>query len=278
MEGTAELFATHRWQDRQLTLRYFPPDKKDVPEWGRIKIVKDDVRANRAKTLLDVMQYDSRAHVKVEPYGWCWALAAFLDSHPAYQQRFRELKNYSRDTEHSFSERFLGWFEEDSHRMWREWQWFVTNIEYGYDCQREAFLYKPAVPLPANGMRVEIAADRGWQSTGVQLEAGKKYRIQATGRYQLATQPKPWWSEPNGVTIRYHRGQPLGVLLGALVDETESNSADTVNQFLEALPVGSSLETTVTHPGTLYCRINDAPNELEDNQGAAAVQVDLVPH
>lgn len=276
MEGTAELFATHRWQDGKLTMRYFPPDKKEVPEWGRIKIVKDDVRANRAKTLLDVMHYDSRAHLRVEPYGWCWAAAAFFDSHPAYQQRFRDLQKYARDTEQSFSDRFLGRFEEDGHRVWREWQWFVTNLDYGYDCEREAFLFKPVAALPENGMRVEIAADRGWQSTGVQLEEGKKYRILATGRYQLAAQPKIWWCEPNGVTIRYHRGQPLGVLLGALIDESNARPDDD-NQFLSPLVIGSGTEISPQRSGTLYCRINDAANELADNQGSASVQIEFNP-
>jgi hypothetical protein len=271
MEGTAELFATHRWENGQLTLRYFPRNKEEVPGWGRIKIVKNDVRAERGKTLMEVLRYDSRAHLQVEPYGWCWAIAAFFENHPDYQQRFRELPKYARDTQESFSERFVGWFREDGARLWREWQWYVVNLEYGYDVVREAFQNRPAEDLPADGCTVEVAANRGWQSTGVRLEAGKKYRIAASGRYQLGTQPAIWWCEPNGVTIRYHRGRPLGMLLGAIVDESDPKATD--NGFLSPAAIGTELETTPPRNGTLYLRINDAPAELSDNQGSAQVRI-----
>lgn len=271
MEGTAELFATHHWQDGKLTLRYFPADKEEVPQWGRIKIVKDDILANRGKTLMDVLNYDSRAHLRVEPYGWCWAAAAFFDNHPTYQQRFRDLRKYARDAQPTFSQRFLSSLADDSQQLWREWQWFVVNIEYGYDIQREAFQSRPAASLPAVGATVEIAADRGWQSTGTRLEAGKSYRIEASGRYQIGKVPKVWLSEPNGVTIRYHHGQPLGILLGAVVDEADAGATD--NGFLQPAPIGLGLEITPPLSGTLYLRINDSPAELFDNQGTAKVRI-----
>ena len=51
--------------------------------WGRIKIVRDDFAARRAKTLRGVFEYGPQAHREVGPYGWCWAAAVFLDRHPA---------------------------------------------------------------------------------------------------------------------------------------------------------------------------------------------------
>jgi hypothetical protein len=274
MEGTAELLATHLWEQGQLKLRYFPSSREKVPEWGRIKIIKDDVRAGRSKTLQEVMNYDSRAHLRVEPYGWSWAAAAFLDAHPGYQQRFRALQKESRVTDASFSQRFVQAIGNDSQRLGREWEWFITNIDYGYDIAREAFQYKMAETVPEDGRAVEIAADRGWQSSGIQIEAGKKYRIAATGRYQLGTQPKIWWSEPNGVTIRYHRGQPLGMLLGAIVDESNPQIMD--NKALSGVPISSGLETTPARSGVLYLRINDAPSELSDNRGSATVKITII--
>ena len=70
---------------------------------------------------------------------------------------------------------------------------------------------------------VTIAADRGWQSSGVWLEAGKSYHVTASGRYQIAAEKsndgeKAWPCEPGGVTIEYHDGRPLGMLLGAMVE------------------------------------------------------------
>jgi len=183
------------------------------------------------------------------------------------------LQKYARDTEPTFSERFVGWFRDDGQQLWREWQWFIVNIDYGYDVPREAIQHKPVAPLTANGVTVQIAADRGWQSTGVRIESTQKTRITANGRYQLGTQPKIWWSEPNGVTIRYHRGRPLGILLGAVVDESDPQASD--NGFLSAVPIGTGMELTPPLGGTLYLRINDSPGELSDNQGLAEVRITL---
>ncbi len=40
MEGMAELMGTHRWQDGQLQLAYFPRRRDEVPQWGRIKMIR----------------------------------------------------------------------------------------------------------------------------------------------------------------------------------------------------------------------------------------------
>jgi hypothetical protein len=52
-----------------------PLSRDEVPYWGRIKIIKDDVAADRGLSLVDVMKYDAHAHLKVEAYAWCWAAA-----------------------------------------------------------------------------------------------------------------------------------------------------------------------------------------------------------
>ena len=80
---------------------------------------------------------------------------------------------------------------------------------------------------------VTVAADRGWQNSGLRLEAGAKYRLTATGRYQVAKDPR-WQCEPNGVSIRYYQGRPLGILLAAVrpdhppPESTSALSAPTV--------------------------------------------------
>lgn len=275
MEGMAELLATHRWHEGQLTLRHFPKSRDEVPDWGRIKIVKDGYRAGQAKSLEEIMRFDSRAHLQVEPYGWCWAACAFFDAHPVYGEPFRNLRSYARDASLSFSERFQGWLTEDWRHIQREWQWFVANLDYGFDIPREAIQRKPAAELAGPEQLVIIAADRGWQSSGVRLEAGKKYRLRAEGRYELASEPKPWWCEPNGITIRYCRGRPLGMLLGAIVDE--QSGADSAQGFLSAAGIGMGIEPRLKRSGTLYLRVNDYPAELHDNAGDVKVWISELP-
>ena len=115
-----------------------------------------------------------------------------------------------------FNERFYRLFQKDWQNLCEEWQLMVTGMEYGYDVARTAIDFTPGKPLPPEGATVTVAADHGWQNSGLRLEAGAKYRLTAEGRYQVAKIPTIWWCEPNGVSIRYYQGRPLGMLLAAV--------------------------------------------------------------
>jgi hypothetical protein len=275
MEGTAELFGTHRWQDKQLTTRWFPEDKELTAFWGRIKVVQDEVRAGAGREIGNILRFDNTAHLQVEPYAWSWAAAAFFDSHPAYRDRFRELRKFAPDDTFTFSQRFYDSLQDDWPSVARQWHLFLANMDYGYDVAREAIDAKPAADLPAQGTTVTIAANRGWQSTGYRLEASARYKLDASGRYQLADQPKVWWCEPNGVTIRYHKGLPLGMLLGAIVDESAADGGALPLIAPNAIGIGG--EYPIEAAGTLYLRINDSPAELEDNAGSLEIRIAKLP-
>ena len=269
MEGTAELLGTHLWKDGRLTLRYFPKHKNEVPYWGRVKIIKDDVAQGRAATITQIMSYEPQKYLEVDPYGWSWAAAAFLDGHPQYQKRFRELCKVVNDPH--FSDRF----QDQLHSEWTEvseqWQLLVLNLEYGYDIAREAVQYGPGKPLGPGGAEVTITAQRGWQSAGIQLEAGTRYQVTASGRYQVADEPRIWWCEPGGVTLRYHKGRPLGMVLGALRSDQER--LDGLTPLAKPAPLGLGRTIRPDQTGTLYLRINDSPAELADNHGTLTVKV-----
>jgi hypothetical protein len=243
-----------------------------VLEWGRIKIIRDDYRAGKAKSLAEIMNYDSRAHLQVNAYGWCWAASALLDAHPRYQQQFRDMQKYTRDNSSSFSKRFMESVKKDAGILNREWQLFVAQLEYGYDVANEAVVIKPVRAFGRGQSQVSIAANHGWQSSGLKLDAGKSFRLSANGRFQLAKQPKIWWSEPNGVTIEYYRHQPLGVVLAAVVDE-ETDDPGT-NGFLSPVVIGSEAVLTTAHAGTLYLRVNDSPAKVADNLGEVTVRIE----
>jgi hypothetical protein len=270
MEGMAELLATHTWQANKLALAVMPQRKDDVPYWGRVRIVRDEYAASRGLSLADVMRYDSHAHLRNEPYGWCWGAAAFFDGHPLTQTAFRELKQEVRDRSIDFSRRF----EEQLAPHWRaindDWQVFVIDCDYGYDFARAAVVRKAAVPLPVEGATLELATDRGWQSTGYLLEAGKTYSLQASGRYEVATTgAKPWPCEAGGITLRYHNGYPLGMLIAAVGDE----SGTIAPSLSDKRTVGQASQLTPTDPGVFYLSINEAASGLADNRGTLRVEI-----
>jgi hypothetical protein len=272
-EGMAEYLGTHRLKEEKLTLGYNPRTKEEVPYWGRVKIIKDEYAASRGMLLTDVFDYGPQAHLKNEPYGWCWGAALFLDNHPLTQKAFRKLKGAAGDRSTDFSRNFLSALEADWPAINEDWQLFIVNIDYGYDVARAAIVRKTEVaPLPAAGATVTVAADRGWQSSGFAVESGKTYQLTASGRYQLAKAPQPWPCEPGGITIHYHRGKPLGMLVAAIGDVKLER--DTITPLAKPTAVGTLAEITPIFAGTLYLSINEAAGGLADNEGTLTVKIE----
>jgi hypothetical protein len=271
MEGIAELLATHQWEEGRLALKYMPRSRDEVPMWGRIRAIQDEFAAGRGMLLEGVLGYNSHAHLEAEPYAWCWAVAVLLDSHPAYRDPFRQLQKSVLAPD--FSQRFRHEVGDHWQQLNEQWQLMVAGIEYGYDVARTVVEFGPGRPLKASGATVIVAADRGWQNSGLRLDAEAAYRLQASGRYQVDDRPQIWWCEPNGVTIRYYKGLPLGILLAAVRPDQPAGG---LSPLLKPTPVGLQSTLTPERSGTLFLRINDSAGELHNNAGTLTVAVSLV--
>ena len=268
MEGIAELLGTHRWSDGELTLGYFPKKKEEVPQWGRIKIVRDNFAVGHTPRLDQLFRIEPEQYYEsAEAYAWSWAAAAFLDRHPEFRERFAKLS--ARVTEANFSADFQDDLQDDWQQLSEQWQLMIVNLEYGYDVLREAVVYLEGKPLDSE-MRVQIDAARGWQSSGVELQQGVSYEVHASGRYQIAQDPKTWWCEPGGVTLRYHQGEPLGKLMAAI---RPNEWSEELTPLARPGPIGLGRQITAVRTGTLYLRINDSPAELDDNEGTLTVEI-----
>lgn len=114
--------------------------------------------------------------------------------------------------------------------------------------------------------QTQIFAYRGWQSTGVRLEAYETAVIRAKGEW-LYTPDE--WHDANG-----HKRYPApsfypmsgvagGVLLGRVGDEGSI-------QF-----VGTRGRVYTDVPGMLYLRIND--DVLTDNEGSLQISIEVIP-
>lgn len=272
MEGMAELLATHRWQDGHLTLNYLPTCREEVPLWGRIHIIQDAVAQRQARRLTTVIDVGPQAHNTVD-YAWAWAAALLLDRHPAYRDRFHKLPGFV--TSPDFTERFHRMWAADWQPLCEEWQLMVVDLNYGQDIVRTAIDFTPGKPMPASTAEVHVVSDRGWQNSGLRLEAGRTYRLTADGRYQLGQEPKVWWCEPGGVTIRYHQGRPLGVLLGAV--QPDAPPPNSSSALLRPTVIGLGAELCPKTAGTLFLKINDSPAELADNRGSCRVSIVVQP-
>jgi hypothetical protein len=280
MEATAEYLGTHRWEDNQLALGAMPQHTQEMPGWQRIELVKRDIAAGNLKTLDKVIRYSGRFFESSTDYAWVWSLGTLLDNHPRYRDAFRDAVRWL--TFPDFSNRFYLQLADQWPVLQVEWLCFVDELSYGHNVPRMAIDPISGEILGETASQTfEVDASRGWQSSGVKFEAGKTYRLTATGRYQLGDTPKLWFSEPNGVTIRYHNGQPIGLLIGAVVpDALFEASHDAKSEispesvpFLRPMTIGPGIELTPEQSGTLYLRVNDSPADLHDNQGSALVEI-----
>lgn len=269
MEGLAELLGAHAEVDGRLRINRIPESGELAPRWGRVKMIQTARDEGQPLRLTDVLDFTAQDFLKNTPYAWSWAAAALLDHHPRYRDRFRALAGKVAEGEGAI--RLPEALGDDWPRAQEEWQVFVACMEYGYDFERMALEFDAPVRDVQGEERVAVAADRGWQNTGLRLQGGTRYEVLADGRVQLAAAPVVWWSEAGGVSIRYYQGRPLGMLLAAVrPDDAEADEPSALAAG-QAIGLGGTLEPPRT--GTLWLRINDSAGELRDNAGELHVTV-----
>jgi hypothetical protein len=283
MEGMAELFGTHRMDEKgTIRFRVMPDAEENFLGFGRIRMVRADVSAGRLLSFNAVHRLRPEEFVENSNYGWSWALCKFLDTHLRYRERFRTLGRYTTGTQ--FETKLAELFHNDLADLHNEWILFAANLQFSHDFERSVIAFREGKPIAEAGaaVRVDVAADKGWQSSGVMLEKGTLYDIAASGQFTLADVPVPWNSEPEGVSIFYSEGRPIGQLLATIrIQASPSDSpANTAEQqtksMLEAIPVGRHARFASPVTGTLYFRVNDFWRSLEDNKGTVKVEVRAV--
>ena len=120
-------------------------------------------------------------------------------------------------------------------------------------------------------MTVDVRVDRGWQASGLTVAAGQTLQLTAEGDYIIATEPKPWRCQPEGVTLDYYRGHPLGKLLLTIMAPLDQEPATTARPTIH--PIGSQARLVAAPAGELFFRINEPNAALGDNSGQLRVQV-----
>ena len=273
-EGMAELLATHQWNEKGLKVAYFPQAKTEVPMLGRISIVHNQVKKGNILDLSDILSYGANAHSNNVPYGWCWAAAAFLDGHPRYQARFRSLNRSAtgRKMNNAFVQTYKGSWEE----LQEEWFLFIRELEHGYNFERTAIKYQDGKPFSNTQAHTSLTVDRGWQSSGIFLQAGETYQIRATGNFFLkGDEPDEMWPcTPDGITLHYRKGFPLGLLQGCLKPKRKQNHSSGHRMLIEDL--GSEKQWIPTASGTLYMRINSEASRLVGNSGEVKITISRI--
>jgi hypothetical protein len=265
-EGMAELFGTHE-VDAAGHYRFcvMPDRAENFQGHGRIALVRSETTAGRWKSLDDVERLAPKEYLETPAYAWSWAACEFLNGHPRYSQKFRELGRQT--TGFQFKVAVRRFFARGGNDLRTEWSLFTHELQDGFDLTRAAIQFQPGKPLAdkESGHSIDVAADRGWQSGGVVVHKGSEYEVSASGEVTLAKDPKPWMSQPQGVSILYSEGRPIGQLLAAIHREPADASA--IESMLDQCVIGRDRRFVAPLNGTLYFRVNDHWNSLADNDG-----------
>jgi len=155
------------------------------------------------------------------------------------------------------------------------WNAWIQQLDYGCDVSRDIPLIEGDSKLAeANSAKLQLKVDRGWQDTGLRVKPGDHIAIEAAGRYQIGSEPEPWWCEPEGVTIEYFGGQPLGRVVG-LVAAADSNRGQESPGKTEFRAVGQKVEWITQQTGALLLKVNEPAQRLGDNAGTVDISIKL---
>lgn len=271
LEGMAEYFGTHRLpQDGNLELGTMPDQPEDYFGFGRFELIHSELDEGRGLSLDDVLLLGIAEFTKSRPvpYTWSWALCKFLNTHPRYQARFQELGQHLQAEK--FRELFESSFETDKTLLRAEWSEFVRTIDYGWNIPANAFVIAPNAGVEIQQIETRtVDAAKGWQSTGLLISAGDAIEIRTTGQVTLAADPQPWISEPQGVSIEYADGLPIGRLQAGVLPH-DANASDLT---FEVFDIGRSHVVTPRQRGMLMLRVNDFGNSRTDNRGEFHVEI-----
>jgi hypothetical protein len=271
-EGIAEWLATHRLVKEGKIFEHtpIPSSPNDVEQLGRIETIHRLFNAGQATGIQDVFKLRPTRHGTINSYALAWSVVAFLATHPRYKEAFAAMEQGPFDDQ--ITQRLT------THAGWnpivasRDFSAFISELDYGYDTECMVIDWSQGDPVVDKWLTSSVAADRGWQNPSWCLEAGQRYRLQATGLCSVGTiqggdGQLDLESTADGISFDWYHGKPLGRLLVAQWVTKESQS------HFELIGEGAEINITARHNGPLFLKINNLPGRLRECRGEIRVQI-----
>lgn len=284
-EGMAEFLGMHDFANSPLRLGFMPPSREAVPYCGRIREIREAAQRGEVWTLEDAVTPDQEDFATNAVYYWSWGLAWFLENHPKARPAFHALIPQLRlaGSEQEFTRTFLDSLGEDRIGIEKNWLMFAASVDYDFRLRPMLFDAKTGISLQEKSAKERVVqklrVDHGWQNTGIRVKKGDQIRIRAKGRFEIARPDGSFWPcEPNGVTVEYLNGQPLGILLAVILTDAEELTPKIMNDrqtgtFYAPFAVGTSRSLTIPFDGTLLLRTNVPPAQIEESRGEFFVEI-----
>jgi len=272
-EGVAEYLATHRLDAAgRFVHTPLPARSADVEQLGRIEQIRDLRTTQRVPAVADVLAAPPAAHHDLAAYAASWAAFVMFAHHPDYASRFSDLERGPLGPD--FNSRLAAVMGLSADRIARDFDAFTDDLDYGYDFARSAIDWSPG-PTVDSGTTVRVDAGRGWQNAGISLAQGRRYDLRAQGRCVLGTSGDTTIeTEPNGISLDWYRGRPLGRLLAA---QWIAAPADGGRPRFVTCGEGATTSLKAEVDGPLYLKVNEPPADFGDDEGAFEVEVVAEP-
>jgi len=271
MEGLAEWLGTHRLHENRLELGIVPGSKWEVPFWGRISLIQEQTVQGVAPSLEQVWRYSDSAHRQIDAYAWSWAVVLFLNTHPDTSGLMSAMLRQPAMDAPSLERWLRSRLRSKMPRIRAEWIAFVSELDYGYTSRPGLLQISKSTEEFAVESTLEIQAHLGWQATGLSVQSAQLLEVTASGEFSIASDPKPWVCYSDGVSLEYHRGQPVGKLMMTVLSPIEKEPDKTPP--LTWIPIGSKAQVKAPQAGEMFFRINEANANLSDNAGSIRIRI-----
>lgn len=270
MEGAAEVFATHTVAGDLPEFGLLPQQLEVFEGWGRISAIRRH-RVDRVPPEFTLQTIPTMEQVRFPRgeaarddvrYAWWWALSWMLRNHPDYADDWDRLCR-SRGAD-EFGRQVKTMDARCGPRLSTDWLLFAESLCESFDRSRGFPLHRE--PEQASPAELTLLANRSWQDTGWDLTPDVPVAVECTGRCVIGQTVAPWIAEPNGVTLEYNHGRPLGEVVAVVT----SPQADWMSQ---RIAVGKSSTINTPRSGRLWLQINDSAGALADNSGSFHVTI-----
>ncbi|MEQ9406716.1 MAG: hypothetical protein RIK87_03280 [Fuerstiella sp.] len=282
IEGMAEFAATHRITDSrrkppEIEFGVLPEQFDGYEGWGRISELQRRFRpATRAQdaspkipALADVMPDTVGSFGEDSEYATSWAVCWMIYRHPEYRRVFQPLSRLR--TRQEFITEAARLRSSVELQLQTDWLLFCETLIEGFDVElsfpehaQQTWQLSDLSDGPPFSMLLKADAD--WQDTGLRLTTSQQVRISVEGRYAVNDQPKPWISEPQGVSIEYYRHKPLGQIVAILINEADGFVSGRIE-------VGPESIITAEQDCSLWLQVNDSSASRRNNSGTAEVRL-----
>ncbi len=274
-EGIAEWLATHRLATGVPQFQHtpVPVTPEDVEQLGRIEMIRRLRKGAEVPSLDEVFSMKPTLHGTIGSYASAWAAVAFLAGHPRYREAFAATEKQPLDS--SFTRRMISQHRWDAFTARRDFDAFTADLDYGFDPVRMAIDWSVGRQLPLAGATATVTATRGWQNSGWQVTAGRRYQLHASGRcrvgqIQRADGLLDLESTAEGISLDWYHGRPVGRLLVSQWDKTPDSGGRPQFQILAE---GAATTFMTASDGPLFLKINNRPANLSVSDGQLAVDI-----